>query len=139
MCPSALIHLCNTSANVEKTDRSESGVKKTTEKWFILVNSVSFSLLYNTGICSWHSLKGQSTQKQNSHPSSPLWSQHENNCHQFCLKGIFFVFMFYFLLKNPKKQPPQGRTVQNKTERKKQTEVKRKGTESHNGQNQPNN
>ena len=41
---------------------------KKTEKQFILVNSVSFSHLYNTGICGWHSLKGQSILKQDSNP-----------------------------------------------------------------------
>lgn len=44
----------------------------------ILVNNVNFSLLYNTGICSWHSLKRTVRQKKKSKTKQNLTKKHKS-------------------------------------------------------------
>ena len=147
VCSDRSINSCDSQLNTyefikckENRQTWESGVKKTTEKWFILVNSVSFSLLYNTGICSWHSLKGQSTQKQNSHPSSPLWSQHENNCHQFCLKGDILCFhVLFFCSKTPKNSRLRDARYKIKQREKNKLKLNEKAPKATTDRSQPNN
>lgn len=73
-----------------------------TERWFILVNIGSCSRLYNTGICSWHSLKGQST-KNRIHIRHPymIITAASSVCRRIFF--LFLIFFSFFLLNKPPK------------------------------------
>lgn len=114
----------NFTSRGQKMDR-DSPVQKKQRNSLILVNNVNFSPLYNTGICSWHSLKRTVRQnklnkrkQQKSHVCSLWWQQ-----------LYFFFLLSLYVQKKPLRSTVQKVNV--KKQKKLEGETKQNGNKRH--------
>lgn len=90
----------------ENTQRLASA--KNRETVYFLVNNVNFSPLYNTGICSWHSLK-RTVRPKKTEVTFVFVLSGGNNC-----KFVFFFFALFISKKKPLRSTVQKSNIKKK-------------------------